>query len=410
MSKESGVGLGTVRATVSEYKKSGTVSSPNKKKVRPTILEKVNDFNKNVIRQKIHGFWLRHEIPTLNKIVQAVKDDVDLPNISRTSMHRLLKDLSFECTKRNRNCALTEKKDLVLSRRYYLESIRLYRQEGRTIYYLGETWVNMKEYNNKVWINKTAISDKDASLKELPAGSKNSANIGKRLIVVHIGSSEGFVPGGLLCFESKNNSFDHQNEIDSNKFYKWFCSILPLLNEESVIVMDNAPYHCKKIVPLPNDTWRKTNIIRWLESKGEVIDRPLVKFQLLEKVETLRPIYDKYEIDEEAKKHNKIVLHLMSYHCELNPIELAWSAVKNYIKMNITYKLHDIRQLLINGVERISPEMWATYVSNTIKEEEKFWQIDFLIDDILEEIENQESIQILTITERTSSDLSEDSD
>lgn len=69
-------------------------------------------------------------------MIQAVQDDPDLPNISRSSFQRVLKDLQFEYTKRNRNSALTEREDLVLWRREYISQIRRYRQEGRTMYYL----------------------------------------------------------------------------------------------------------------------------------------------------------------------------------------------------------------------------------------------------------------------------------
>lgn len=58
MSKEIGIGQRTITTTLSEYKKKGTISSPNKTKIRPTIIDKIDDFDKNAIRQKIHGFWL----------------------------------------------------------------------------------------------------------------------------------------------------------------------------------------------------------------------------------------------------------------------------------------------------------------------------------------------------------------
>lgn len=79
------------------------MKSPNKKKIRPTINDKIDNFDKNAIRQKIHGFWLKNEIPTFKKIVQAVRDDTELPTIPRTSLQRILNELGFEYTKRNRN-------------------------------------------------------------------------------------------------------------------------------------------------------------------------------------------------------------------------------------------------------------------------------------------------------------------
>jgi len=57
ISKELGIGQRTVQSTISEYKKSKTVSSPNKTKIRSTFKEKVDDFERNAIRRKIHNFW-----------------------------------------------------------------------------------------------------------------------------------------------------------------------------------------------------------------------------------------------------------------------------------------------------------------------------------------------------------------
>jgi len=131
--------------TISEYKNTGECKSPNKTKIRPTIIDKIDDFNKNAIRQKIHGLWFRNEIPTIKKIVQAINDDPDLPNLPSTSLRRVLKELNFEFTKRNRNSALTERADLVVWRQKYIEDIRRYRDEDRTIYFLDETWVNAGE-------------------------------------------------------------------------------------------------------------------------------------------------------------------------------------------------------------------------------------------------------------------------
>jgi hypothetical protein len=42
-------------------------------------------------------------------------------------------------------------------------------------------------------------------------------------------SSDGFVPGGLLCFESKTNSTDYHDEMNDDTFYEWFVKTQPLL-------------------------------------------------------------------------------------------------------------------------------------------------------------------------------------
>jgi len=83
--KSSGIGQPTVQTTLAEYITKGTVSSPNKNKIRSTILEKVDSFDKHAIRRKIHGFWLNREVPTLQKMLIAINEDDTLPNFKRSS-------------------------------------------------------------------------------------------------------------------------------------------------------------------------------------------------------------------------------------------------------------------------------------------------------------------------------------
>ncbi|XP_008185315.1 uncharacterized protein LOC103310046 [Acyrthosiphon pisum] len=225
----------------------------------------------------------------------AINDDTELPTIPRTSLQRILKELGFEYTKRNRNSALTERGDIVVWRQKYILDIRRYRNEGRTIYFLDETWVNAGETCNKVWMDETIKSHRDAFLEGLSTGPKNPTGKGKRLIVVHIGSAEGFVEGGLLCFESKKNTADYHDEMNGDTFYDWFCGILPKLKNNSVIVMDNASYHSVKLDPIPTMAWKKDKIVQWLRSKGCNIETPMVKHLMMDKVREIQHLHDKYD-------------------------------------------------------------------------------------------------------------------
>lgn len=239
---------------------------------------------------KNEGFWFRGETPTLMKIVTAIDEDPDIPSLPRTSLQRILKELNFEYTNRNWNSALTERGDLVVWRQKYIEDIRRYRSEGRTIYFLDETWVNAGEFSSKVWIDTSVKSYRGAFLKGLSTGSKNPSGKGKRLIVVHISSADGFVEGGLLCFELKKNTADYHDEMNGDTFYEWFCGVLPRLKENSIIAMDNESYHSVKKDPVPITAWKIEDIINWLKSKNIVFDKPMGKFRLLDKVNEIKPI------------------------------------------------------------------------------------------------------------------------
>ncbi|KAE9522898.1 hypothetical protein AGLY_016709 [Aphis glycines] len=403
IAKALGVGESTVHRTVSDYKETKTVISPKRKRVRNQITETFDDFDRNAVRRHVHSIWFRREIPTVDKIHKAVSDDKDLPTVSRTSMFKLLKELKFRYVKRGRNSALTEKTELILWRRRYLRSIRNYREEGRHVYYLDETWVNAGDCPNYEWQDTTITSHRDAFLKGMSTGSVNQSGKGKRLIVLHIGSKMV-----LLTMDYCKNSRDYHDEMNGQTFYEWMENILPRLKDNCVIVMDNASYHSVKLDKAPTASTKKADIIHWLENKGEVVDRTMIIRELLDIVKKIKPQHDKFVIDEIANAQNKTILRLPPYHCELNPIELAWSSIKNHVKMNnTTFKLPDVKKLLIEGIERVDADMWKNFIRHTITEENRFWEIDDIMDEVFE-AERQNVT--LTITGDTSSDSESDTD
>lgn len=392
VSKESGIGLRLIKKVVNEYresKKTGYVKpSPDRKK----NYEQIDDSNKIAIRKKIYAYWLRHEIPTIQKILWAIKKDSGLPNISRSLFYQVLKELNFKYSKSKQNRALIEREDLVLWRQKYISDIRRYRSEGRKIYYLDEMLI------------KASDCFRDTYVAGLCTRLENSStDKGKCLIAFHIGSAEGFVDGGFMCFEPKKNATNCHDEINSDLFYDWFFGILSRLENNCIIVMDNVTYHSLKKDPIPTLDWRKENIIKWLVSKNCVADQSMIKYRLMEMVNQIKPLYDKNVIEKEALKTNKVVLRLSPLHNELNPIGLALLMVKNHVKThNTTWKLSDVQKLIEEGIQLLTPDMWSDFVSCTIEEENKLYDIDFTVDKVLDS-----AIDQFQTTEDISSDFSD---
>lgn len=185
-------------------------------------------------------------MPTIDKILAAVNNDPELPILKRTTMYDVLKKMKFKFKKRGQNSMLLERDDLVHWRRDYLRKIRKYRQEQRHVYYTDETWANTSLCRNKIWIDTTIQSAKDAFLRGLTVGTRNPSGNGPRLIILHIGSDDGFLEDGALILQGSNsNSSDYHNEMNSEIYEKWFSQILSKLQPNSVIVIDNASYHSR---------------------------------------------------------------------------------------------------------------------------------------------------------------------
>ncbi|XP_076299344.1 uncharacterized protein LOC143218186 [Lasioglossum baleicum] len=257
--------------------------------------------------------------------------------------------MEFRFIKRKRNSALIDKQHIVSWRQNYIKNIRELREEGRPIYYLDETWYNCGDVVNKLWVDTKVTSPRNAEERRLSTGLPAPANKGKRLIILHIGSEDGFLPGGLLCFESKKNTADYHNEMNGDTFFEWFKKILPTLRDRAVIVMDHAPYHSVIKEPHPKLIWKKARIVEWLQGKGETIDADPVKTQLLDIAEKYRQPGKIYAVNEYAKEHEKLVLCLPPYHCELNPIELAWAQPGSHARPELSSSSPDTRSTGVNS-------------------------------------------------------------
>lgn len=137
-----GINKSSVYRVINEYKEFKVLSSPKKTRPRNSLLDSIDDFDRNAIRREVHQFFFRNEIPTIDKVLANVNANPDLPNFKRTTFHQLLKQLNFQYVRRQRDSMLIDKEEIIVWRRNYLRKLRTARIEGKKIYYLDETWLN----------------------------------------------------------------------------------------------------------------------------------------------------------------------------------------------------------------------------------------------------------------------------
>jgi len=68
---------------------------------------------------------------------------------------------------------------------------------------------------------------------------------GKRVIMIGIGSDDGFLPASK-CFIGKSKTNDYHNEMNGDHFKEWFSEVLDAVPDKSVLVFDQASYHKMK--------------------------------------------------------------------------------------------------------------------------------------------------------------------
>lgn len=159
--------------------------------------------------------------------------------------------------------------------------------------------------NSKLW------ADDNFDIK-IPLGG------GGRYIIIHAGSRRGFVDDGLKCFHTTQIDGDYHKSMDSKVFEDWFqTQLVPNLLPNSLIVMDNAPYHSRIINKCPTSSNNKADIIQYLIDHSIVPNPTILKPESLLIANEIAPP-KVYFIDEIAKKFGHRILRLPPYHCELS--------------------------------------------------------------------------------------------
>lgn len=146
-------------------------------------------------------------------------------------------------------------------------------------------------------------------------------------MVLHAGSREGLVPNSIYLYAKiiGDARADSHDDMTAQVFERWFeCILLQNLpkDRKCVIVLDNASYHSRLQFKIPNMSYRKQDMLNFMQQHDVDIPDPLpIKSVLLMNIKKAN-IETKFVIDEIARSHGHEVLRLPPYHCVLNGIEL----------------------------------------------------------------------------------------
>jgi len=163
-------------------------------------------------------------------------------------------------------------------------------------------------------------------------GAFTKRNAGNRLIYVHAGSKDGFIPEVSLIFQSGNASGYYHGQMNSDNFSKWLKEKLLPNIPNSVICLDNASYHIKVLNPMPSKYETKRKLSKWLERRPIPHSLQMRKTELYDLIVANAFPIKKYCIDELLKENGHDVIRTPPYHCDLNAIELAWSCTERYVR------------------------------------------------------------------------------
>ena len=335
---------------------------------------KYDDFTVSVIRRRALRCFREKDRLTLPKITDYLNVENEGITFTKSTVWRTLKKLGFTFKKTPDNKkSIFERHDVVAARHNFLRKLKSYRNEGYSVVYVDETWVNENDTLTKAWVGPEEESG------VLPPSGK-----GRRLIILHAGNKElGFLQDCALIFKAQKGEGDYHHEMNTKVFMNWFLNVLlPSLTQPSVIILDNASYHNQTTTDskCPTSNTRKADMIEWLVNRGIHVDDTLLKPEVYQLVKMNKP-KPVYETDVQAGLHGHFVLRTPIRHCELNAIELIWAQVKGYVKANNkTFKLHDVETLFHEGCDRVTAADWARAVEHTEAVEKEYWKTDGVMD------------------------------
>lgn len=341
------------------------LGTPGKKKFKPSPKTTTDSFQEDAIRRHIYNYYRLKEYPTIQKLLHSLME-AELFNGGKTSLRTVLRKIGFRYKVLNGRRLLMERPNIVMARSMFLH--KLLGRDLHSVVWLDETWVNAGESLKVGWTDDTK-----ESCGHRPTGK------GGRLIVVHAGSSSGFIDNALLMFKSKKTG-DYHEEMDHNRFSEWFENLLKQLEGPSTIVMDNAPYHSVRMNKVPTSNARKDELLHWLQEHNVPADMGMTKVMLYTLVQQNKPATPTYVIDEMAHSYGHEVIRLPPYHCHFNPIELVWADVKFYVRNNNkSFTVTEVERLFREGVAKIDATTWKNKVHHVEKLINEAQKIDGII-------------------------------
>ena len=366
-----GVGIATVKRILADFNRDpALLDKPTKIRGRPA--HAVGSSYQGKIRAYIRSANKKGEYITINNIRNFLEENSIDTNLHQTTISRTLNRWGFEFGKGVRSQHLKEKDHIIAARQRYLRKKRSNRLPGKNIetvqpeIYLDESYVNKNHSNDFIW-----YSGEDGPWVQKPTGK------GERLIIINAIAKSGWVSGSKLIFKSTRKTGDYHGQMNSDLFRKWFTEmLLPNIPSNSLIVMDNAPYHnvlsdCSP--PSPQSS--KQKIKDWLDQNKIFCRDDCLKPELVEILRKVAP-EPVYAIDKIAQSQGHKVIRTPPYHPELQPIETCWGVVKNHVARNCDFTMKNLFEQLDSGFNKVTAGTCSKIIKKVRAIEDNFWEED----------------------------------
>ena len=179
-----------------------------------------------------------------------------------------------------------------------------------------------------------------------------------------------------------------------------------------VICMDNASYHTRTEIGLPNSKSGKHEYEKYLIENNIPFESQSPRQILWKEVQKHIKEHKKYVAEKLAAKYKIIICRTPPYHCELNPIEKVWGFGKAKLRKTNIWNQNSLLDKCIAIFNSIEASFWAKCVEHCKKQEKlyaKFYKLDLYEGEIdPEDIQFDEEVS--AVDEASQNSLKCDSD
>ena len=329
-------------------------------KIRPAII--------NLVKEK--------KMITLSQLQLKLKSLHPEWKWGRTTLSKTLGKIGFKFNSKRHNYydRLRENEENIQLRAEYIRRYFNYVEEERQIVFMDESWINQNHVRKSCWHDNTT-----ETVDKVPPGK------GPRWIMLGAGSKDGWIPNSFRMWKGNVKSEDYHTEMNGDVFKNWLLiHLLPNVNSNAVIVIDRAPYHTEltEYTKAVTSTMKKPALVAYLLEHNFETDGVL---QTKEHLLTMKnkdlillcrevrpPKRMKIEdliIDWNTNNNTDIRFLILPIAIpQLNPIEMVWSWIKNYVgSHNHDFKMGTIHTLVTARVAEIDGTWWTKACTHSDK-------------------------------------------
>ncbi len=365
-----GISESTVKVIMAVYNKKGEDGlgwSKSQQRGRPAYAVEsgaVPDVRQFIRRANRNGDQVNVEI-----IRRYMRDELHC-DVAHTTLWRALQRWGFEFGTGVRSAQLKESERIVILRRQYLRQKLANRDDKGQIIrpevYLDESYINKNHSNDKTW-----YFEEDGIIIGKPTGK------GDRLIILNAITKDGWVPNSKLVFKASKKTGDYHTNMNWDNFSKWFQEkLLKNIPENSLIIMDNAPYHNVLVEEaFPKKSHSVKRLREWLSNNEIPWSKDMLKSELFDLCSRFA-VKPEFLIDRIVRKEGHSILRTPPYHPELQPIETCWAVVKNYVGQHNDCTMKKVLILLEEGFAKVTNKTCQKLIKKINLQEEAFWTED----------------------------------